>query len=70
MPKPKIIPRRKPQESSSDSPLVLEPVNEEATKVELKEVRNWKPKTDLGRKVQAKTEKAAKPKNQPSNKSG
>ncbi len=37
----------------ADAP-VLEPINEEQTKIELTaEVRNWKPKTDLGRKVQS-----------------
>jgi len=38
----------------AEAPLVLEPVNEEQTKIELQEVKNWKPKTDLGRKVQSK----------------
>jgi hypothetical protein len=34
---------------------VLEPINEEQTKIEVKaEVKNWKPKTALGRKVQSK----------------
>lgn len=54
MPKPKTQPRRKQPEVTSESPLVLEPINEEVTKVELKEVRDWKPKTDLGRRVQSK----------------
>jgi small subunit ribosomal protein S5 len=37
-----------------DAPLVLEPVNEEQTKIESKEVRDWKPKTALGKRVRAK----------------
>ncbi|MGV8168561.1 MAG: 30S ribosomal protein S5 [Candidatus Nanoarchaeia archaeon] len=57
MPKPKPAPRRsrKPEAlPTAETPLVLEPINEEQTKIELKEVKNWTPKTDLGRKVQNK----------------
>jgi small subunit ribosomal protein S5 len=57
MPKPNIPKKSLKKETDLpviEAPLVLEPVNEEQTKVELKEVRDWKPKTDLGRRVQSK----------------
>ncbi|MGV8162937.1 MAG: 30S ribosomal protein S5 [Candidatus Nanoarchaeia archaeon] len=52
-PAPKAV-KAKEENPTTDTPLVLEPVNEEQTKIELKEVKNWTPKTDLGRKVRTK----------------
>jgi small subunit ribosomal protein S5 len=56
MPKKNPIAKSQPKTEAiipiAEAP-VLEPINEEQTKIELTaEVRNWKPKTDLGRKVQ------------------
>jgi len=56
---PKTINQKRPIKKELDvpvveAPLVLEPINEEQTKVELKEVRDWKPKTNLGKRVQSK----------------
>ncbi|MFA6073544.1 MAG: 30S ribosomal protein S5 [Candidatus Woesearchaeota archaeon] len=56
MPRKNPMPRaQKPKNVPvTDVPLVLEPVNEEQTKIELKEVKDWTPKTELGKKVRAK----------------
>jgi small subunit ribosomal protein S5 len=54
MPRPNEKRSKKPEVPVVEAPLVLEPVNEEQTKIELKEVKDWKPKTNLGRRVQAR----------------
>jgi small subunit ribosomal protein S5 len=51
---PAAKPRHKEAEAPPAEAPVLEPINEEQTKIELSpEVRSWKPKTVLGKKVQA-----------------
>jgi len=55
---PRTINQKKPKKQEEvpvvEAPLVLEPINEEQTKIELKEVKDWKPKTALGKRVQAR----------------
>jgi small subunit ribosomal protein S5 len=48
------VPKRRNAVPIAEAPLVLEPVNEEVTKIELKEVKDWTPKTNLGRSVRSK----------------
>jgi len=50
----KRAPPKKLEALGTDTPLVLEPINEEQTKIELKEVKDWTPKTELGKRVRAK----------------
>jgi small subunit ribosomal protein S5 len=50
----KRAPAKKLEATGTDTPLVLEPINEEQTKIELKEVKDWTPKTELGKRVRAK----------------
>ena len=49
--------KTKKQEASDDAqeePVLLEPIDENTPKIEMKPVENWKPKTNLGKKVQNK----------------
>ncbi len=46
--------KEKKEEDVKEQPVVLEPVDVESTKIEMKPVENWKPKTELGKKVQNK----------------